>query len=783
MLNAASNFVHLHLHSHYSLFDSTIRIEDLVCKVKATGMSAVAITDHGNMFGAVEFYLKCKRVGIKPIIGCEVYLTSGSRFYKDVEDISSSAYHLILLCENLEGYRNLSYLTSAGYKDGFNYCPRIDKELLAKHSDGLIALSACLKGEVAMLCSYGRMQEALETAHWYSEQFPGRYYIELQENSLPEQDTVNKCLIELALKLNLPLVATNDCHYLNREDAKAHEVLLCIQTGKSLSDPTHIKSAADTFYVKTPEEMAAGFHYAPEAVANTVAIADRCNLELPKGKTHDELLEEQAIRGLAGRLQTVRLKHQDMTPEQEQAYHDRLRIELDCIQQMKLSAYFLIVADVINWAKSQGIMVGPGCGSAAGSLVAYATHITDLDPLTYNLLFERFLNTERTHRPDILVAFCQEQREKILDYIINKYCREHVCQIITFVNMKTKTVVRDAGRAIDMPYGDMNKIVKLIPNDLKTTIEKAIKQQPLLKQMANADPKVAQLLDTASRLEGLACYADTHASGVVIAPNRLEEYLPVYKDQKTGGINTQYSMKYVDRVGLVVFNFQGLKVLTVIQKAVRLIREGQNLEFDITRIQDDDKASYDLISSGNTTDIFQLESRCMKKMLTKLKPSCFEDLIAACALYRPGPLESGMVDDFIERKHGRKRVAYDLPQLEPILKNTYGVIVYQEQVMQIVHSLAGYSLGQADLLRRAIEKNDEKTIVCHKDQFLEGCKQQGIDPQKAETIFALMAKFVEYGFMKSHAASYAMITFQAAYLKANYPMEFEKARTQLLMKS
>ena len=782
-------FVHLHLHSQYSLLDGAIRIEDLVAKAKEYSMSALAITDHGNMFGAVEFYLKCRKAGIKPLIGCELYIAPDSRFSKDSKGISDAAYHLILLCENMEGYRNLSYLTSAGFKEGFYYRPRIDRELLEQHAGGLIALSACLKGEVAMQCGRGRMDEARETARWYANLFPDRYYIELQENTLPEQDTVNKRLMEVAQELNLPLVATNDCHYLNREDARAHEVLLCIQTGKTIAVPTHMKFSADEFYVKTPQEMAQAFHYAPEAVANTVKIAERCNLELPldtgdyhfphfdppADKNHDDMLAEQARTGLSERLVTIRAKYPDMTKDEEQAYHDRLQIELDCIRTMKFPAYFLIVADFINWAKEQGIPVGPGRGSAAGSLVAYAIRITDLDPLPYNLLFERFLNPERISMPDIDVDFCQDKREKVIDYVVDKYGREQVCQIITFGTMKAKAVVRDVGRALDMPYGDVDKIAKLIPDDLNMTLQKALKQEPQLRELGETDPKVKELLETAICLEGLTRHASTHAAGVVVAPQRMEEYLPVYKDQKTGSINTQYSMKYVEMVGLVKFDFLGLKNLTVIQNAVRLVREGKDPDFDITRLRDDDKASYELISSGNTTGIFQLESSGMKEMLVKLKPSCFEDVIAACALYRPGPLGCGMVDDFIERKHGRQKVVYDLPELEPILKDTYGVIVYQEQVMQISRTLAGYSLGRADLLRRAMGKKDPVVMAKEKEPFLAGAKAQGIDPKKAEAIFDQMAKFAEYGFNKSHSAAYALIAYQTAFLKAHYPVEFMAA--------
>lgn len=778
-------FAHLHLHTQYSLLDGAIRIEDLIHKVEDHNMPAVALTDHGNMFGAIEFYLKCKKAGIKPVIGCEVYLAPDSRFSKDAKGISDAAYHLILLCQDMVGYKNLSYLVSAGYKEGFYYRPRVDRELLSQHAEGLIALSACLKGEVAMQCGRNRMDEALDTARWYSELFPDRYYIELQENTLTEQDIVNKRLMQVAEELKLPLVATNDCHYLNREDARAHEVLLCIQTGKTMEDPTHMRFSAEEFYVKTPEEMAAAFSYAPQALSNTLEIVERCNLELPlekeyyfphfeppPGQNHDDMLEDVAFKGLAERMVTIRAKYPDMTPEQEQAYYDRLRVELDCIKLMKFPAYFLIVSDFITWAKKQGIPVGPGRGSAAGSLVAYAIRITDLDPLPYNLLFERFLNPERISMPDIDVDFCQDRREEVINYVIEKYGRERVCQIITFGTMKAKAVVRDVGRALNMPYGDVDRIAKLVPDDLGIKLQQAIKQEPQLKQLYDEDPQVKQLLDTALCLEGLARHAGTHAAGVVVAPNKLEEFIPVYKDQKTGSINTQYAMKYTEMVGLVKFDFLGLKNLTVIDNAVKLVRAGKDPEFDITLLKDDDKASYDLISSGNTTGIFQLESSGMKEMLTKLKPSCFEDVIAACALYRPGPLGCGMVDAFIERKHGRQQVVYELPQLEPILKDTYGVIVYQEQVMQISRTLAGYSLGRADLLRRAMGKKDPAVMAKEKEPFLEGAKSQGIDLQKAEAIFDQMAQFAEYGFNKSHSAAYALIAYQTAWLKAHYPVEF-----------
>ena len=786
----SSPFVHLHLHTQYSLLDGAIRFDDLIAKAKEMNMPAVAITDHGNMFGAAEFYLKCKKAGVKPIIGCELYIAPDSRFSRESsKGISDAAYHLILLCENMAGYKNLSYLTSAGYKEGFYYRPRIDRELLSERSEGLIALSACLKGDVAMQCGRGKMEDAVATARWYSELFPDRYYIELQENTIPEQDVVNKRLMEVAAELKLPLVATNDCHYLNREDARAHEVLLCIQTGKTMEDPTHMRFSVDEFYVKSPEEMELAFSYAPEAVSNTLAIAERCNLDLPvdgktyyfphfdppAGQNHDDMLRDLATTGLKERMITILAKYPDMTLEQQQGYFDRLEIELDCIRDMKFPAYFLIVSDFIRWAKNRGIPVGPGRGSAAGSLVAYSIKITDLDPLPYNLLFERFLNPERISMPDIDVDFCQDRRSEVIQYMVEKYGRDRVCQIITFGTMGAKAAIRDVGRALNMTYGDVDRIAKLIPDDLKMTLSKALQQEPQLKEMCAADPRVKDLLDTALCLEGLTRHASTHAAAVVVAPDQLEEFLPLYKDQKTGSINTQYSMKYVELVGLVKFDFLGLKNLTVIENAVKLVRAGKEPLFDITTLRDDDQASYDLITAGNTTGVFQLESSGIKEMLVKLKPSCFEDVIAACALYRPGPLGSGMVDDFIDRKHGRQQVVYDLPQLEPILKDTYGVIVYQEQVMQISRSLAGYSLGQADLLRRAMGKKDDKEMSRQKGLFLDGAKENKLDPKKAEAIFDLMHKFAEYGFNKSHSAAYALIAYQTAYLKAHYPVEFMAA--------
>ena len=782
-----ANFAHLHMHTQYSLLDGAIRLKDLVKKAKEYKMPAVAITDHGNMFGAMEFYLECKSAGIKPIIGCEVYVAPESRLIKEARGIGDAAYHLILLCENLKGYRNLCKLVSIGYKEGFYYRPRIDKEVLRDHSEGLIALSACLKGEVAWLCGKDRIPEAVGVAREFAALFPDRFFIELQENTLPEQEIVNKRLMEVAAELSLPLVATNDCHYLQREDARAHEVLLCIQTGKTMGDASHMCFSADEFYFKSPDEMARAFHYAPEALSNTIRIADMCDLTFdfktyhfpkhipPDGKSLEEELAEEARLGLISRLAAIREKKPDFSAEDEQGYFDRLAIELECINSMGFPGYFLIVADFINWAKNHDIPVGPGRGSAAGSLVAYAIRITDLDPIPYNLLFERFLNPERISMPDIDVDFCQDRREEVIQYVTEKYGRDKVCQIITFGTMAAKGVIRDVGRALDFPYSEVDKISKLVPNVLNIQLADALKQEPRLNELAEADPRVRQLLDTALRLEGLTRHASTHAAGVVVAPEALEEFCPVYKDQKSESITTQFAMKFVEKIGLVKFDFLGLKNLTVIDNAVKLIRAGKDPSFDISKLRDDDEATYQLLQSGNTTGVFQLESSGMKELLVKLKPSCFEDIIAVCALYRPGPLGSGMVDDFIDRKHGRKSVTYELPQLQPILKDTYGVIVYQEQVMQIARSLGGYSLGGADLLRRAMGKKDAVEMARQKEHFLAGAKEQDIDLRKAEAIFDLMAKFAEYGFNKSHSAAYALLAFQTAYLKTHYPVEFMAA--------
>jgi DNA polymerase-3 subunit alpha len=784
-----TGFVHLHLHSQYSLLDGAIRLDDLIQRAVACRMPALAVTDHGNMFGAVEFYSKALSAGIKPIIGCEVYVAPGSRFDKtSARGSSEASYHLMLLCQNLAGYRNLCRMVSAGFREGFYYKPRIDWELLAQHNEGLIAMTACLGGELPTLINQGRMDEARSRAEAMARIFDGdRLFLELQENFIPEQTVANKGLIQLGAELGLPLVATNDCHYLTREDAYAHEVLLCIQTGKTMDDPGRMRFANEEFYVKTPAEMAELFKETPEALSNTLAIAERCNLELdfktyhfpqyekPADKSLDEVLAEQARQGLEERLADIRIIRPDFSAEQEQAYRDRLEVELETVRSMGFPGYFLIVADFINWAKNNGIPVGPGRGSAAGSLVAYAIRITDIDPMPYHLLFERFLNPERVSMPDIDVDFCIYGREDVINYVRQKYGEANVAQIITFGTMMAKGVIRDVGRALNMPYGEVDKIAKLVPAVLNITLKEAMEQEPRLRDLAEKEPQVRKLIDVALSLEGLTRHASTHAAGVVVTPQPLPEYLPLYTDPKSGGQVTQFTMKFVEKIGLVKFDFLGLKTLTVIDNAVRLIREGKDPRFDLKLIRDDDAETYRLLSAGETTGVFQLESSGMKEMLVKLKPSCFEDIIAACALYRPGPLGSGMVDDFILRKHGKKEITYDFPQLEPILKDTYGVIVYQEQVMLIAQVLASYSLGGADLLRRAMGKKKPEEMAKEREKFLAGAKANQLDPKKAAAVFDLMEKFAAYGFNKSHSAAYALVAYHTAYLKAHYPVEFMAA--------
>ena len=783
-----SNFIHLHLHTQYSLLDGAIRHDDLFSLAREYKMSALAMTDHGNMFGAIEFYEKAQHYGIKPIIGCEVYVAPESRFDKGRDSGTTEAsFHLILLVKNIKGYKNLCRLVTSAYLEGFYYRPRVDKELLRAHNEGLIALSSCLHGEVPYLLNSGNKEKALKVAEEYKAIFDNnRFFLELQDNKLPEQKRVNEGLLEISKRLNIPLVATNDCHYLRREEAKAHDMLLCIQTGKTVNTADRLKFKTDEFYFKSPQEMEASFSAYPEAVRNTIEIAERCNLELklkeyhlpvfpaPDGEDIGTFFENQARYGLEERLRRMNEKGED-AEGQRWHYYERLEKELKVIKAMGFSGYFLIVGDFINFAKKRSIPVGPGRGSAAGSLVAYALGITNLDPIKHNLLFERFLNPDRISLPDIDIDFCIEGRDDVIKYVSQKYGKDNVSQIITFGQMKAKAVIRDVGRVMDIPYAEVDKIAKLIPNILDITIDGAVKQEPRLKELIDKDAKVKELIGVAKTLEGLPRHASTHAAGVVISNKPLIEYMPLYKGPKEDVITTQYDMKAVEKIGLVKFDFLGLKTLTVIDKTLKLVKEKRGVELDIENLNLDDADTYRLLSSGNTDGIFQLEKSGAKELLRKLKPETFEDIMSVVALNRPGPLQSGMIEDFIKRKQGKAPIKYELPQLKDILANTYGVIVYQEQVMEIAKVLADFSPGDADVLRKAMGKKLPEEMIIQREKFIDGAKKNKIDQKKTEKIFDLMAKFAGYGFNKSHSAVYALIAYQTAYLKAHYPVEFMAA--------
>lgn len=790
-----AEFVHLHLHTEYSLLDGAISIDNLVKKAIELKMPAVAVTDHGNLFSVLDFYQKAMKAGIKPIIGCEIYVAPGSRFEKSTPggNQEEASYHLILLSRNKQGYKNLVKLVTAAYLEGFYYKPRIDKELLRQRSEGLIGLSACLGGEIPSLLNSNRYEEAKKAALQYQDILgKDNFYLELQDNGIPEQEQVNRELIRLSGDTGIPVVATNDCHYLNMEDHKSHDALLCINQGKLVKDEKRLKFSSETFYMKTPEEMKKSFSYIPEAITNTIRIAERCNLELelgkyhlpnfpvPEGYTRETYMAELARKGLEERFAEIEAVRGPGSIDRE-AYNKRLESEILMIEKMGFPGYMLIVWDFIRYAREHGIPVGPGRGSAAGSLVAYSLRITDLDPIPYNLLFERFLNPERISMPDIDVDFCQDRRDEVIKYVTEKYGPDHVTQIITYGTMMAKGVIRDVGRVLDIPYAEVDRVAKLVPNVLNITLEKAMEQEPKLKELTKKEPRMAELMEIALNLEGQVRHASKHAAGVVISQEPLTEYLPLYKTVKDE-VMTQFDMKGVEKIGLVKFDFLGLRNLTVIRKAEDMIN--QRLQkaplasadrFSISRLPLDDARTYEFLGRGNTAGIFQLESSGMRDLVLKMKPQCFEDIIALLALYRPGPLNSGMVDDFIKRKKGSTKIAYELPALEPILKDTYGVIVYQEQVMQMARTLAGYSLGGADLLRRAMGKKDQAEMSRQRNTFLEGAKNNSIDPKKAGAIFDLMAKFADYGFNKSHSAAYALISYQTAYLKTHYPVEYMAA--------
>ena len=781
----SSNFVHLHLHTDYSLLDGACEIGELTTEAARRGMPAVAVTDHGNLFAAANFYHEATTHGVKPIIGCEMYVAPDNHKNRGTEAERSN--HLVLLCENDEGYRNLMKLVSTGYLDGFYYKPRVDHELLAKHSRGLIALSACLRGEVADALLSDKYEQAKTSAYRLRDIFgKGNFFLEVQDQGLEQDIRVNRELVRLSKESGIPLVATNDCHYLTQSDSHAQEVLMCIQTGKTMSDGQRMKFATDQFYFKTAEEMAQVFRELPDAVTRTVAIAERCNVKIqrvnnpfpefkvPEGDTSDSYFEKKVREGFQSRgPQIDRLVKENRLRHSLSEYEKRLTDEIEMIKMMRFSSYFLIVWDFIHYARAQGVPVGPGRGSAAGSLVSYSLHITDVDPLQYDLLFERFLNPERISMPDIDIDFCMRRRGEVIDYVRQKYGSDNVAQIITFGTMAAKAVLKDAGRALDMAYGDVDRLAKFIPLTLNISLEEALKQSPQL-EAARKDEKVKELIEVALRLEGLARHASTHAAGVVISPQPLTEIVPLYKSSKDE-ITTQYDMNALGRIGLLKMDFLGLTTLTILEDAVCMIKQNRGVDFDLSTLPLDDAETYALFARGDTSGIFQFESHGMRDILKRYQPSRIEDLTALNALYRPGPIQGGMIDEFLARKHGKKKVTYDLPELEEILSETWGVIVFQEQVMKIANQIAGFTLGEADILRSAMGKKKVEVMAAQREKFLTGCAARKVPAKKAEKLFDLMEEFARYGFPKAHACAYALLAYQTAYLKVHFPVEFMAA--------
>ena len=759
-------FTHLHVHTEYSLLDGASRIPKVVARAKELGMDSLAITDHGVMFGVIDFYKECRKQGIRPVIGCEVYTAARTRFDKD-SDRDKYHGHLILLAENNDGYRNLIKIVSRGFTEGYYYKPRVDKDLLRAYSDGIIALSGCLAGKVQNCLlnrDYeGAKREAMELDDIFGH---GNFFLEIQDQGLDEEALINPELVRLSEELDIPLAATNDVHYVNRSDAEAHDVLLAIQTATTVDDENRMRFPNDQFYLKSEDEMRRIFSFCPEAVDNTQKIAERCNVEFtfgeyhlpefipPEGYTNREYLRELCRKGLSERYDPV-------TPE----LTERLEYEMGVIESMGYVEYFLIVWDFINYAKENGIMVGPGRGSAAGSLVAYSLRITDIDPIKYSLIFERFLNPERVSMPDIDIDFCIERRGEVIEYVKRKYGKENVSQIITFGTMKAKAAIRDVGRALNLTYAEADRIAKAVPFDLKMTLDRALETSPELRKMYDEDPKVAKVVDMSRAIEGMPRHASTHAAGVVISKLPLDEYVPLYMSDK--GVATQFNMTTIEELGLLKMDFLGLRNLTVIRDALELIRKNHGVEIDFAKMGYDDRAVYDMIASGNTEGVFQLESAGMTQFMKNLKPTCFEDIVAGIALYRPGPMDS--IPKYIENKKNPKHISYVTPELAPILDVTYGCLIYQEQVMQIVRELAGYSYGRSDIVRRAMSKKKSDVMMEEKGYFIygredengnveiPGCVRNGISASAAEAIFADMETFAQYAFNKSHAAAYAVV--------------------------
>ena len=777
------NFTHLHVHTGFSLLDGSSKIKELVKKTKELGMDSIAITDHGVMYGCVEFYKAAKTEGIKPIIGCEVYVASKSRFDKE-NSPDNFYYHLVLLAENNKGYDNLIKIVSYGFKDGFYYKPRVDIELLEKYHEGIIALSACLAGPVARTIIRQGYDKAKEVALRYNNIFgENNFFLELQDHmdGSVDQQTVNQSLMRMHQETGIPLVATNDCHYISPEDAEAHDILLCIQTNTTVDEADRMRYEGGQYYVKSPEEMYSLFPYAHQACENTYKIAQRCNVEfefgnyklpvfdVPEGKTAVEYLSELALNGLKER-------YGEVTPKLK----ERLDYELSIIIQMGFVDYFLIVWDFIKYAKDNGISVGPGRGSAAGSIVAYSLRITDIDPIKYDLIFERFLNPERVSMPDIDIDFCYERRGEVIDYVRRKYGNDQVVQIVTFGTMAARNAIRDVGRALNIPYADVDRVAKMVPQELHITIEKALVKNPEFKEIYDTDPTVKHLIDMSMKLEGLPRHTSTHAAGVIISDRPVEDYVPLNLNVKDNAITTQYTMTICEELGLLKMDFLGLRTLTVIQNAFKEIERNYGLKFDGHSIDYGDREVYDLISSGKTLGVFQLESPGMTSFMKELRPNNIEDIIAGISLYRPGPMD--FIPKYIDGKNNPSHIKYTHPLLEPILRNTYGCIVYQEQVMQIVQELAGYSLGRSDMVRRAMSKKKADVMAKERENFINGlgdsvpgCVKNGIPANIANIIFDEMTDFAKYAFNKSHAACYAVVAYQTAWLKTHYPAEFMAA--------
>lgn len=779
-----ASFVHLHTHSEYSLLDGAARLEDLVKRAKELGMPALALTDHGVMYGIIDFYEIARQYGVKSILGCEVYVAPRSRFEKSPRK-EDSPYHLVLLAENDEGYKNLMRLVTLGFSEGYYYKPRVDKELLRSYHRGLIALSGCITGEVAKLIQAGRMEQAERVAIELRDIFgEGNFFLEIQDQGLDEQKQVNELLKEISPKLGIPLVATNDVHYTYRSDNVAHDALLCIQTGSTVEEEDRLRFRSDEFFLKSPQEMEEIFPDCPEALENTLRIAERCDVsldfeqillpdyEVPAGYDLDSYLEKLCEEGVGKR-------YKEVTPE----IRKRLRHELDVIKKTGFSGYFLVVWDFVKFAKENGIRVGPGRGSAAGSIVSYVLGITNVDPLAHGLLFERFLNPERISMPDIDIDFCYERRDEVIDYVARKYGEDKVAQIITFGTMAARAATRDAGRVFGIPYGRVDKIAKLIPETPGMTIDDALRISPELNGEYESDDTTRRILDTARTLEGLARQDSIHAAGVVLSQDALTEYTPLQRKGEGAETVTQYHMDAIKKIGLLKMDFLGLRTLTVIEDAVKILKRTKGANVDIDSIPFDDEETYRMLQRGESIGVFQLESSGMRSLLKDLRPSTFEDIVSLLALYRPGPLGSGMVSDFVDRKHGRRPIKYPHPLLEPILRETHGIIVYQEQVMRIASELAGFTMAEADILRGAMSKKKPDVLAQQREKFIRGALSRGLDSSAAEEIFDLMAYFAGYGFNQSHSCAYAVISYQTAYLKANYPVEFMAALLTSVMQN